>query len=187
MFGSKDSGNEFSVLWEPPDARVGPRAMLLPASCGQRRGAAADVVFLVDPAWSVGKEHFQLVREFLCDVVRALAGGLQDFRFALVQFDGNPQTEFLLNTYRSPQEVLSHLSNLSYTGGRSPAPNGVESAVRAHLSRAAGSLAADGVPQLILVLGDGQGLPSAGLLSADAGKGTLAGSALSPLRMPCPA
>ncbi|XP_055974826.1 collagen alpha-3(VI) chain-like [Sorex fumeus] len=146
-------------------------------------GAAADVVFLVDPAWSVGKEHFQLVREFLCDVVRALAAGLQDFRFALVQFDGNPQTEFLLNTYRSPQEVLSHLSNLSYTGGRSPAPDGVESAVRAHLSRAAGSLAADGVPQLILVLGDGQGLPSAGLLSADAGKGTLAGSALSPLRM----
>nr|XP_004610953.1 unnamed protein product [Sorex araneus] len=146
-------------------------------------GAAADVVFLVDPAWSVGKEHFRLAREFLCDVVRSLAVGQQDFRFALVQFDGNPQTEFRLNTYRTPQEVLSHLSNLSYTGGRGRAPGGVESAVRAHLSREAGSRAADGVPQLVLVLGGGQGLPSPGLLSADAGEGALAGPALPPLKM----
>ncbi|XP_055964325.1 collagen alpha-3(VI) chain-like [Sorex fumeus] len=157
------------------------RAQQGPAAAGS--GAAADVVFLVDPAWSVGKEHFRLVREFLCDVVRALAAGPQDFRFALVQFDGNPQTEFLLNTYRSPQEVLSHLSNLSYTGGRGPAPDGVESAVRAHLSRAAGSRAADGVPQLILALGGGQGLPSAGLMSADTSEGVLVGPALPPLKM----
>lgn len=83
-----------------------------------KNGAAADIIFLVDSSWSIGKEHFQLVREFLYDVIESLAVGDNDFRFALVQFNGNPHTEFLFNTYRSKQEVLSHVSNMSYNWGQ---------------------------------------------------------------------
>ncbi|XP_027443901.2 collagen alpha-3(VI) chain isoform X2 [Zalophus californianus] len=137
-----------------------------------KSGAAADIIFLVDSSWSIGKEHFQLVREFLYDVIESLAVGDSDFRFALVQFNGNPHTEFLLNTYRTKQEVLSHISNMSYIGGSNETGKGLEYVMQNHLTEAAGSRASDGVPQVIVVLTDGHSddglaLPSAELKSAD--------------------
>ncbi|KAM8789552.1 collagen alpha-3(VI) chain [Rhynchonycteris naso] len=137
-----------------------------------KHGAAADIIFLVDSSRSIGREHFQVVREFLYDVVRSLAVGENGFHFALVQFDGNPQTEFLLNTYRSKQEVLSHISNMSYTGGSDQTGKGLEYVMRNHLTEAAGSRAGDGVPQVIVVVTYGRSddrlaLPSAGRKSAD--------------------
>ncbi|XP_030436250.1 collagen alpha-3(VI) chain isoform X5 [Gopherus evgoodei] len=134
--------------------------------------AAADIIFLVDSSWSIGKEHFQLVREFLYDVVKSLAVGGNDFRFALVQFSGNPHTEFQLNTYHSNQDVLSHISNMPYLGGGNKTGKGLEYLIQNHLTKAAGSRASDGVPQIIIVLTDGPSqddvaLPSSVLKSAD--------------------
>ncbi|XP_023786360.1 collagen alpha-3(VI) chain isoform X6 [Cyanistes caeruleus] len=116
----------------------------------------ADIIFLVDSSWSVGKEHFQLVREFLYDVVKALDVGGNDFRFALVQFSGNPHTEFQLNTYPSTQDILSHIANMTYVGGGTEPAKGLEYLIEKHLTKAAGSRASEGVPQVIVVLTDGQ-------------------------------
>ncbi|CAO2625417.1 Collagen alpha-3(VI) chain [Lemmus lemmus] len=137
-----------------------------------RNGAAADIVFLVDSSWSAGKDRFLLVQEFLSDVVESLAVGDNDFHFALVRLIGNPHTEFLLNTYHTKQEVLSHILNMSYIGGSNQTGKGLEYIIHSHLTEASGSRAADGVPQVIIVLTDGQtedsfALPSAELKSAD--------------------
>ncbi|NXM30920.1 CO6A3 protein, partial [Oxyruncus cristatus] len=118
--------------------------------------AVADIIFLVDSSWSVGKEHFQLVREFLYDVVKALDVGGNDFRFALVQFSGNPHTEFQLNTYPSTRDVLSHIANMPYAGGGTKPGKGLEYLIENHLTKAAGSRASEGVPQVIIVLTDGR-------------------------------
>ncbi|XP_052531824.1 collagen alpha-3(VI) chain isoform X9 [Tympanuchus pallidicinctus] len=136
-----------------------------------RNVAVADIIFLVDSSWNIGKEHFQLVREFLYDVVKALDVGGNDFRFALVQFSGNPHTEFQLNTYPSNQDVLSHIANMPYMGGGSKTGKGLEYLIENHLTKAAGSRASEGVPQVIIVLTDGRSqddvaLPSSVLKSA---------------------
>ncbi|NXG46081.1 CO6A3 protein, partial [Psilopogon haemacephalus] len=133
--------------------------------------AVADIIFLVDSSWSIGKEHFQLVQEFLYDVVKALDVGGNDFRFALVQFSGNPHTEFQLNTYPSTRDVLSHIANMPYMGGDTKTGKGLEYLIENHLTKAAGSRATEGVPQVIIVLTDGQSkddvsLPSSVLKSA---------------------
>uniref|UniRef100_A0A8D2L008 Collagen alpha-3(VI) chain n=1 Tax=Varanus komodoensis TaxID=61221 RepID=A0A8D2L008_VARKO len=135
-------------------------------------GAAADIIFLVDSSWSIGKEHFQLVREFLYDVVKQLDVGENDFRFGLVQFSGSPHTEFQLNTYHTMQEVLSHISHMPYMGGGTKTGQGLEFLIRNHLTKAAGSRVSDGTPQIIIVLTDGRSqddvtLPSSVLKSAD--------------------
>ncbi|XP_035187595.1 collagen alpha-3(VI) chain isoform X11 [Oxyura jamaicensis] len=136
-----------------------------------RTAAVADIIFLVDSSWSIGKEHFQLIREFLYDVVKALDVGRNDFRFALVQFSGNPHTEFQLNTYPSNQDVLSHIANMPYMGGGTKTGKGLEYLIENHLTKAAGSRASEGVPQVIIVLTDGRSqddvaLPSSVLKSA---------------------
>ncbi|KAM6199999.1 collagen alpha-3(VI) chain isoform 8-T9 [Sarcoramphus papa] len=133
--------------------------------------AVADIIFLVDSSWSIGKEHFQLVREFLYDVVKALDVGGNDFRFALVQFSGNPHTEFQLNTYPSTRDVLSHIANMPYMGGGTETGKGLEYLIENHLTKAAGSRASEGIPQVIIVLTDGRSqddvaLPSSVLKSA---------------------
>ncbi|KAF1407296.1 Collagen alpha-3(VI) chain, partial [Spheniscus humboldti] len=131
--------------------------------------AVADIIFLVDSSWSIGKEHFQLVREFLYDVVKALDVGGNDFRFALVQFSGNPHTEFQLNTYPSTRDVLSHIANMPYMGGGTKTGKGLEYLIENHLTKAAGSRASEGVPQVILTDGRSQddvALPSSVLKSA---------------------
>lgn len=137
-----------------------------------KNGAAADIVFLVDSSWSAGKDRFLLVQEFLSDVVESLSVGDNDFHFALVRLNGNPHTEFLLNTYHTKQEVVSHILNMSYIGGNNQTGKGLEYIIHSHLTEASGSRAADGVPQVIIVLTDGQSedgfaLPSAELKSAD--------------------
>ncbi|NXO05103.1 CO6A3 protein, partial [Rhinopomastus cyanomelas] len=133
--------------------------------------AVADIIFLVDSSWNVGKEHFQLVQEFLYDVVKALDAGGNDFRFALVQFSGSPHTEFQLNTYPSTRDVLSHIANMSYVGGDAKTGKGLEYLIENHLTKAAGSRASEGVPQVIIVLTDGRSrggvaLPSSVLKAA---------------------
>ncbi|XP_015269479.1 PREDICTED: collagen alpha-3(VI) chain [Gekko japonicus] len=137
-----------------------------------KNGAAADIIFLVDSSWSIGKEHFQLVREFLYDVVKQLDVGGNDFRFGLVQFSGYPHTEFQLNTYDSMQDILSHISHMTYIGGGTKTGEGLEFLIQNHLTKVAGSRASDGVPQIIIVLTDGRSqddvvLPSSVLKYAD--------------------
>lgn len=137
-----------------------------------KNGAAADIIFLVDSSWSIGKEHFQLVREFLYDVVKQLDVGENDFRFGLVQFSGNPHTEFQLNTYHSMQDILAHISHMTYMGGGTKTGEGLEFLIQNHLTKVAGSRASDGVPQIIIVLTDGRSqddvvLPSSVLKAAD--------------------
>ncbi|XP_064419494.1 collagen alpha-3(VI) chain [Latimeria chalumnae] len=133
---------------------------------------AADIIFLVDSSWSIGKENFQHVREFLYNVVKALATSENDFHFGLVQYSGNPHTEFLLNTYSSNQDILFHIWSMTYKGGGTKTGKGLEYLVKKHLTSAAGNRASDGVPQVIIVLTDGRSQddvapPSSALKSAD--------------------
>ncbi|MBN3291429.1 CO6A3 protein, partial [Polypterus senegalus] len=118
--------------------------------------AQADIIFLVDSSWSIGKDNFQFVREFLYKVVKALKTGGGDFKFALVQYSGSPKTEFQLSTYASVQDVLFHIWSMPYLGGGTRTGLGLEYLIEQHLTAAAGSRASEGVPQVVVVLTDGR-------------------------------
>ncbi|XP_041119898.1 collagen alpha-3(VI) chain-like isoform X5 [Polyodon spathula] len=121
-----------------------------------RQGVAADIIFLVDSSWSIGKENFQYVREFLYNVVKALNKGHDEFNFAIVQYSGSPKTEFQLNTYTDKQDILFHIWSMPYRGGGTRTGLGLEYLIKNHLTEAAGSRASEGVPQIIVVLTDGR-------------------------------
>ncbi|XP_043548997.1 collagen alpha-3(VI) chain-like [Chiloscyllium plagiosum] len=136
------------------------------------RTVAADIVFLVDTSWSIGQENFQYVREFLYRVIKAFEIGENRFRFGLVQYSEKPQTEFHLNTHFTKQDILFHIWNMSYKGGGTKTGLALEYLMKDQLSRANGSRAEQGVPQIIIVLTDGRSQddvipPSASLKSAE--------------------
>ncbi|XP_072336667.1 collagen alpha-3(VI) chain-like [Scyliorhinus torazame] len=137
------------------------------------RTVAADIVFLVDTSWSIGQENFQNVREFLFRVIKAFDIGETRFRFGLVQYSEKPQAEFHLNTYFTKQDILFHIWNMSYKGGGTKTGLALEYLIKDQLTKATGSRAEEGVPQIIVVLTDGRSQddvipPSAFLKSTEA-------------------
>ncbi|XP_067371135.1 collagen alpha-3(VI) chain-like isoform X3 [Channa argus] len=123
--------------------------------CAQ--GLEADMYFLVDSSWSMGEENFEHVRQFLYSLIQSLhqVGGNR-FKFALVQYNSRPETEFQLNTYETTPEVLSHIKAMSYRGGGTRTGLGLEFLMRTHLTTASGSRAVEGVFQVVVVLTDGR-------------------------------
>lgn len=120
-------------------------------------GLAADIYFLVDSSWSIGEENFEHVRHFLYTLTQALhqVGGGR-FKFALVQYNNKPTTEFQLNSYPTTQGVLAHIKALSYRGGGTRTGLGLDFLTRTHMNSASGSRAAEGVAQVVVVLTDGR-------------------------------
>uniref|UniRef100_A0A8C6U6J4 Collagen, type VI, alpha 3 n=1 Tax=Neogobius melanostomus TaxID=47308 RepID=A0A8C6U6J4_9GOBI len=104
---------------------------ILQALDDEIKGKPSDVYFLVDTSWSMGEQNFEHVRNFLISAIRALhqVGG-DKFRFALVQYNSRPKTEFKLNTYPSPQGALSHIRAMSYDGGGTRTGFGLDFLIR---------------------------------------------------------
>lgn len=123
--------------------------------CAQ--GLAADIYFLVDSSWSMGEENFEHVRQFLYSIIQALhqVGGGR-FKFALVQYNSRPETEFQLNSYSTTQQVLTHIKTMSYRGGGTRTGLGLDFLIHTHLNTASGSRAGEGVAQVVVVLTDGR-------------------------------
>lgn len=123
--------------------------------CAQ--GLPADIYFLVDSSWSMGEENFDHVRKFLYSLIQSLhhVGG-DRFKFALVQYNNRPETEFQLNTYPTTQGVLAHVKAMPYRGGGTRTGLGLEFLTRTHLTTASGSRAVEGVAQVVVVLTDGR-------------------------------
>lgn len=88
---------------------------LLCAECSV--GAVADLVFLVDGSWSVGRENFKFIRSFIGAMAGAFDIGEEKTRVAVVQYSTDTRTEFNLNQYFRRAELLRAIKNLPYKGG----------------------------------------------------------------------
>ncbi|XP_074514580.1 collagen alpha-3(VI) chain isoform X5 [Sebastes fasciatus] len=120
-------------------------------------GLEADIYFLVDSSWSMGEENFEHVRQFLYSLIQSLhqVGG-DRFKFALVQYNNKPRTEFQLNSYPTTQGGLSHIKAMPYRGGGTRTGLGLDFLIRTHLTTASGSRAVEGAAQVVVVLTDGR-------------------------------
>ena len=103
------------------------------------------------------EENYEHVRQFLYSLIQSLHQVGEDrFKFAIVQYNSRPETEFQLNSYPTAQGVLAHIKAMSYRGGGTRTGLGLEFLIRTHLTTASGSRAAEGVAQVVVVLTDGR-------------------------------
>ncbi|KAF4106106.1 hypothetical protein G5714_013768 [Onychostoma macrolepis] len=115
----------------------------------------ADIVFLVDGSGSIGQKNFQEVREFLSSLVENFDVAPDKIRIGLVQYSDTPRTEFSLNTYQNKEEILSYIQNLRYKTGGTFTGQGLEFMLKQHFVEKAGSRAQQNVPQIAIVITDG--------------------------------
>uniref|UniRef100_A0A672RPJ1 Si:ch211-62a1.3 n=1 Tax=Sinocyclocheilus grahami TaxID=75366 RepID=A0A672RPJ1_SINGR len=124
--------------------------------CGlQKQNTVADIVFLVDGSNSIGPANFQQIREFLSSLVENFEVAPDRIRIGLVQYSDTPYTEFSLSTYQNKEEILSYIKNLRYKTGGTFTGKGLEFMLKQHFVEKAGSRAQQNVPQIAIVITDG--------------------------------
>ncbi|XP_062851497.1 collagen alpha-4(VI) chain [Trichomycterus rosablanca] len=117
--------------------------------------AMADILFLVDGSASIGLKNFQQIREFLASLVSTFDIGPNKVRVGMVQFSDTPRTEFFLNTYEEKQEILDYIKKLPYKTGGTNTGLGLQFLLNNHFVEQAGSRANQRVPQIAIVITDG--------------------------------
>uniref|UniRef100_A0A671KUF5 VWFA domain-containing protein n=1 Tax=Sinocyclocheilus anshuiensis TaxID=1608454 RepID=A0A671KUF5_9TELE len=73
----------------------------------------------------------------------------------LVQYSDTPYTEFSLSTYQNKEEILSYIQKLRYKTGGKFTGKGLEFMLKQHFVEKAGSRAQQNVPQIAIVITDG--------------------------------
>ncbi|XP_059519982.1 collagen alpha-4(VI) chain-like [Myotis daubentonii] len=123
-------------------------------ACGD--AVRADIVFLVDSSTSIGPQNFQKVKNFLHSVVLGLDISSDQVRVGLAQYNDNIYPAFRLNQYPQKSVVLEHIQNLPYRTGATNTGAALEFIRTNYLTEAAGSRAKDTVPQIVILVTDGE-------------------------------
>ncbi|XP_045647685.1 collagen alpha-4(VI) chain-like isoform X1 [Ursus americanus] len=121
-----------------------------------REAVLADIVFLVDSSTSIGPQNFQKVKNFLYSVVLGLDISSDQVRVGLAQYNDNIYPAFQLNQYPLKSVVLEQIQNLPYRTGDTNTGSALEFIRMHYLTEAAGSRAKNRVPQIVILLTDGE-------------------------------
>ncbi|XP_066579143.1 collagen alpha-1(XII) chain isoform X2 [Amia ocellicauda] len=116
--------------------------------------AIADLVFLVDGSWSVGRENFKHIRSFIADLASAFDIGEDKTRVGIVQYSTDTRTEFNLNQYFKRGELLRAINTLPYKGGNTMTGDAMNYLLKNTFTEPAG--ARKGFPKIAMVITDGK-------------------------------
>nr|XP_017208134.2 collagen alpha-1(XII) chain isoform X2 [Danio rerio] len=117
-------------------------------------GAIADLVFLVDGSWSVGRENFKFIRNFIAALAGAFDLGEDKTRVGVVQYSTDTRTEFNLNQHFRRVDLLRAINNLPYKGGNTMTGEALDYLLKNMFTEAAG--ARKGFPRVAVVITDGK-------------------------------
>ncbi|XP_020842911.2 collagen alpha-4(VI) chain-like [Phascolarctos cinereus] len=121
-----------------------------------RKAAVADLVFLVDSSTSIGPGNFQKVKSLLYSLASGLEIGRDQVRVGLAQFSDNIYEAFLLSQFPLKSDVLQQIRNLPYRTGGTRTGSALEFLRTAYFTDSAGSRAKDNVPQVVILVTDGE-------------------------------
>ncbi|KAK6490157.1 collagen alpha-1(XII) chain-like isoform X1 [Huso huso] len=116
--------------------------------------ALADLVFLVDGSWSVGRENFKYIRNIIAAITSAFDIGEDKTRVGIVQYSTDTRTEFNLNRYFKKGELLKAINTLPYKGGNTMTGDAMDYLIKNTFTEASG--ARKGYPKVAMIITDGK-------------------------------
>ncbi|XP_027863660.1 collagen alpha-6(VI) chain-like isoform X2 [Xiphophorus couchianus] len=114
-----------------------------------------DIVFLVDSSTSIGEENFRIVRTFLRNVIQNLDIGPDKVRVGLALYGDRPQKEFLLKDHMDKTAVLDAVEQIAFLRGGTKTGKAMDFIREEYFTPEAGSRARKHVPQIAVLLTDG--------------------------------
>ncbi|XP_077407183.1 collagen alpha-1(XII) chain [Vanacampus margaritifer] len=116
--------------------------------------AIADLVFLVDGSWSVGRDNFKHIRSFIAGLAGAFDIGEDKTRVAVVQYSTDTRTEFPLTRYTRRGDLLQAINSLPYKGGNTMTGDAIEYLLQNVFTEEAGSRKV--FPKIAMIITDGK-------------------------------
>lgn len=117
---------------------------------------SADIIFLIDGSNNTGSVNFAVILDFLVNLLERLSIGTQQIRVGVVQYSDEPKTMFSLNSYSTKAQVLDAVKALGFIGGElANVGLALDFVVENHFTRAGGSRAEEGVPQVLVLISAG--------------------------------
>uniref|UniRef100_A0A3B5PUM2 VWFA domain-containing protein n=1 Tax=Xiphophorus maculatus TaxID=8083 RepID=A0A3B5PUM2_XIPMA len=126
---------------------------LISSSC--ENATLGDIVFLVDSSTSIGEENFRIVRTFLRNVIQNLDIGPDKVRVGLALYGDRPQKEFLLKDHMDKTAVLDAVEQIAFLRGGTKTGKAMDFIREEYFTPEAGSRARKHVPQIAVLLTDG--------------------------------
>uniref|UniRef100_A0A8C0EXE8 Collagen alpha-1(XX) chain n=1 Tax=Bubo bubo TaxID=30461 RepID=A0A8C0EXE8_BUBBB len=123
--------------------------------------AMTDIVLLVDGSWSIGRNNFKLIKEFLSSLISPFSIAQDKIRVGLSQYSSDPRTEWDLSAYSTRDQVLEAMRNLRYKGGNTFTGLALTHVLEKNLKSDAGARL--GAEKLVILLTDGKSQDDANL------------------------
>ncbi|XP_072365905.1 collagen alpha-6(VI) chain-like [Scyliorhinus torazame] len=125
-----------------------------PSVC--QSATVADIVYLVDESSSIGETNFELIRNFLVNVINAMDIGPDKVQIGLIQYSTITTPEFYLNTFQQKREVLDHIRSVPYRKGGTHTGEAINYMVQTYFTESRGSRINQGIPQVAVIITDGK-------------------------------
>ncbi|XP_078089301.1 cochlin [Mustelus asterias] len=113
----------------------------------------ADIAFLLDGSWNLGRRRFNLQKNFVIRVTTLLGVGPQGPLVGVVQVSESPKTEFILKEFTNSKDVISAIKNVTYRGGSTNVGKALIHTTESFFTPDKGTRT--GYPKVIVVLVDG--------------------------------
>ena len=114
-----------------------------------------ELFFVTDESSSAGYGNYQIMKQFVHDIVNSYEIGPNDVQVGLLSFSNTYRFRFYLNTHSTKSSLLSAIDALPYNGG-STNTAGALIAVRSQAFTEANGArpASEGVPRVVVVITD---------------------------------
>lgn len=121
------------------------------------RSSNIDLVLLIDGSKSVRPQNFELVKQFVNQVVDQLDVSPKGTRVGLVQYSSRVRTEFPLSMYQTKEEIKKAVMNVAYMEKGTMTGLALKHMVENSFTEADGARPAEkNIPRVGLVFTDGR-------------------------------
>jgi len=122
-------------------------------NCERACTGKVDIAFVLDASGSIRNERFPFVIDFVNSLIGELQVSAVDTQVAAVSYSDNFAPQFLLNTYKTKQDVQLAFKRIPFIGGRTNTAAGLRYACQTIFNAANGDRA--DAPNYLFILSDG--------------------------------
>ncbi|KAH0627278.1 hypothetical protein JD844_002801 [Phrynosoma platyrhinos] len=123
-----------------------------PEEC--KRANILDIIFVIDSSGSIGDYNYDIMKDFLIDIVNKSDVGKDRVQFGAVKYSDHPQTLFYLNTHDNKEAIIEVIKNDQLLGQTTYTAEALRHSEDLFTVNH-GSRKHRGVPQLLMVITDG--------------------------------
>lgn len=114
-----------------------------------------DLVFIIDSSTSIGETNYALMRNFIIGIVNKSYVGINHVQFGAIKYSNDPEIMFKLNTYSKKSDIIQFIQNDVLLEGTTYTAKALQLS-KGLLTKENGSRLHQGVPQVLMVITDGE-------------------------------